>query len=67
MSSSLGIAAKCVTTFLDFIHVVKAVNDYNASDGTMLQTANVVNRLMLLGFSTYAIGFFYNGNKKIKH
>lgn len=55
MSSSLGIAAKCITTFLDFIHVVKAINDFDESDGSMLQTANVVNRLVLLGFSTIEI------------
>ena len=48
---SLGFAAKCATAFLDFIHVVEAVNDCNADDCTMLQMANVVNRLMLLGFS----------------
>jgi len=48
---NLGFAAKCATAFLDFIHVVEAVNDCSADDCTMLQTANVVNRLMLLGFS----------------
>lgn len=51
MCSPLGIAGKCIMAFLDFIHVVEAVNDYSASDGSMLQTANIVNRLMLLGFS----------------
>ncbi|MCL6756204.1 MAG: hypothetical protein M3A24_03495 [Candidatus Rhabdochlamydia oedothoracis] len=48
---SLGFVTKCATAFLDFIHVVEAINDFSADNCTMLQTANVVNRLMLLGFS----------------
>lgn len=48
---NLGFVAKCATAFLDFIHVVEAINDFSTDDCTMLQTANVVNRLMLLGFS----------------
>ncbi|MEK7339715.1 MAG: hypothetical protein AABZ92_03250 [Verrucomicrobiota bacterium] len=55
MSSSIGIATKCVTTFLDFLHIVQAVDKYSESESSILQTANVVNRLALFGFSATEI------------
>lgn len=55
MSSSIGIATKCVTTFLDFLHVVQAVDEYSESESSILQTANVANRLALFGFSATEI------------
>lgn len=51
MSNPIGIATKCVTTFLDFLHIVDTANEYRDSDPSLLQTANVINRLALFGFS----------------
>lgn len=55
MSNPIGIATKCVTTFLDFLHIVDAVNECNESDSSLLQVANVINRMTSFGFSTAEI------------
>ncbi|MGL5626550.1 MAG: U-box domain-containing protein [Candidatus Rhabdochlamydia sp.] len=55
MSSPLGIAAKCVTAVLDFFQVIDSINYLNESTYTDLATANLANRLALLGFTTVEI------------
>ncbi|MGL4540746.1 MAG: hypothetical protein ACRCU0_07240 [Candidatus Rhabdochlamydia sp.] len=55
MSNPIGIATKCVTTFLDFLHIVEAVNECDESDPSLLQVANVINRLASFGFSATEI------------
>ncbi|MGL4539607.1 MAG: U-box domain-containing protein [Candidatus Rhabdochlamydia sp.] len=55
MSSPLGIAAKCVTAVLDFFQVIDSINYLNESTYTDLATANLANRLALLGFTTIEI------------
>lgn len=51
MSYPIAIATKCITTFLDFLHVVDAVSEHDTSDPSILKTAHVINRLMSFGFS----------------
>lgn len=32
MSSSISVATKCVTTFLDFLHIIQAVDECSESE-----------------------------------
>ncbi len=55
MSSPLGIAAKCITAVSDLVQFLDSINYLNEADNAELATANLANRLVLLGFTTVEI------------